>query len=320
MSASPFILLFAKLAGGLGVFLLGLFTMRQGLTAVSSKHMERAIAALVKTPTRGLVTGIMATLFMQSSAAVTILSMGLVSAGVLQFSETIAIILGTNIGSTLTVGLLSLGVERIGPWLVVIGIVLFLLVAIITRHQKRSKLRGLALSIVGFGTLFVGFGLIGQAMQPIIVSRAIADLLLYAEIHPWLGVVAGTVLTAIITSSSASTALTLTLAKAGALSLSAAITVVFGNNVGTCITAVLASIGGSKPVQRVAATHVLLNVAGVVVFMLFLKPFTNLIVSLSADVSHQVALAHILFNVISSLLALPFTRQIAWLLEKYLPD
>ncbi len=310
MSASPSFLIFAKLVGGLSVFLLGLFTLRSGLIKLSSKRMEFFIATLVKTPIRGLLTGIVATLFMQSSAAVTVLSMGLVSAGILRFSETIAIILGTNIGSTMTVGLLSLGIERIGPWFVVLGVLLFLF----------PKLRGYGISIVGFGTLFVGFSLIGQAMQPVISSASITKLLLQATYHPWLGVLAGTVVTAIITSSSASTALTLALAKSGALSIIAAIAVVFGNNVGTCITAVLASIGGTKPVQRVAATHVLLNVIGAVAFMLFLVPFTHLVESLSQDTGHQVAIAHILFNVISSLAALPFTRLIATMLEHLMPE
>ncbi len=310
MSVSPLLLIFAKVIGGLSVFLLGLFTLRTGLIKLSSKRMEFIIAKLVKTPVRGLLTGIAATLFMQSSAAVTVLSMGLVSAGVLRFSETIAIILGTNIGSTMTVGLLSLGIERVGPFIIVVGVLLFLF----------PKWRGYGISIVGFGTLFVGFSLISQAMQPIINSTSITKLLLQATYHPWFGLLAGTIVTAIITSSSASTALTLALAKSGALSITAAIAIVFGNNVGTCITAILASIGGTRPVQRVAATHVLLNVVGAIVFMLFLVPFTHLVESISQDTGHQVAIAHILFNVISSLVALPFTRLIATMLEYLLPE
>lgn len=306
---------------GLCVFLVGLLTMRHGLTQATSQKMERVITRLVKTPTRGLLTGMIATLFTQSSAAVTIISMGLVAANVLKFTDTIGIILGTNIGSTFTVGLLSLNIARFGPYIILAGVILYLL-GISRKHAPifTWRVKSLATGLVGFGTLFVGFHLMSTATAPLASSQTFIRWLLLARVHPIIGLFAGTIITALIGSSSASTALTLSLAQSGALSLLGATAIVFGNNIGTCTTALLASIGGTRPVQRVAVTHVFLNVAGATVFMLFIHPFTAWIEWMTKDIGTQVALAHFLFNVISSLLALPFVTQLVWLLEKILPD
>lgn len=309
-----------ELSIGLAVFIGGLFIMRFGLRTVATRHAEHMLAALVKTPWRGLLTGIGATLITQSSAAVTILSMGLVASGVLRFSETIGIILGTNIGSTLTVGLLTLNLERFGPWVVGVGVTAYLMHAVFTHVRKTRRMwRATAVSLIGFGILFTGFGIISHAVQPFATSPAMLHYLTAAQGHPWTGLLAGTLITALIGSSSATTAVTITLAKTGSLPLISAIAVVFGNNIGTCTTALLASIGGSRDVQRVAATHVLLNVAGAIVFMLFLQPFTDLVRQSTDNPAQQVAVAHILFNVLSSLIALPFASKIARILVRILP-
>ncbi len=321
MSAVSVLQTLVLLVGGMAVFVIGLLTMRYGLSRAASSYTERWIKTLVRTPVRGLLTGIAATLITQSSAAVTIISMGLVAADILSFPDTIGIILGTNIGSTLTVGLLSLDVERIGPYLVAAGLVAYLSTVAVRRSMALlRRIRQLAISVIGFGTLFVGFHVMTVAAAPVAASPGITHALQVARVHPSAGVLAGAVVTAIIGSSSASTALTLSLAKAGALPLVAAIAVVLGNNIGTCATALLASIGGRKPVQRVAATHVLLNVCGVALFMLILRPFAAVVSVLTSDPGGQVALAHVLFNVISSLIALPFVRQIAAWLEIILPE
>lgn len=306
---------------GLGIFLAGLFTLRFGLQSVASKRLESWLQHVVHSPLRGVVVGIVATLATQSSAAVTIISMGLVSAGVLEFKDTIAIILGTNVGSTFTVGLLTLKIERIGPYIFAAGLV-FLIIALLFRKTlpRQGQLRAFAISLAGFGTLFIGFHLMSHAVAPVTSSPVITNWLMQAKNQPWLGLLAGTIVTALIGSSSASTALTLGLAQSGALPLSAAIAVVFGNNVGTCMTAILASLGGSRPVQRVAATHVLLNAFGALLFMIFLDPFTDLVRDIASDPGQQVFLAHFLFNAISSWIAFPFVKHIAQGLEFLLPD
>lgn len=310
-----------RVALGLGIFVLGLFTMRRGLTLASSNRLAARIKQSVKTPARGLLTGIIATLATQSSAAVTITSMGLVSAGVLAFADTIGVILGTNIGSSFTVGLLTLKLERFAPWLLAIGVALFFA----PKGRRKSAnglawMRPLAVALVGFGTIFAGFGIMSSAVRPIAEMPQITYWLTQAKQNPWLGVLAGTVVTAAVGSSSATTALTVGLAQSGALPIQGALAIVFGNNVGTCATALLAAIGGSRPVQRVAATHVLLNVAGAALFTLGLGPFTRLVVAGTSVPGEQVILGHILFNVLSSLAALPFARGIARLLESWLPD
>ncbi len=312
---------FFTIAMGLAIFLLGLFTLRNGLTSLASKKAEEWIQQFVSTPLRGVIVGIAATLLTQSSAAVTIISMGLVSAGVLEFRDTIAIILGTNVGSTFTVGLLSLKVERIGPYVLTIGIILLIGTFFLSlTHKNARRLRSISLSIAGFGVLFIGFHLMTAAVEPIAKSPFITRLLVESQNQPWLGLLAGTIVTALIGSSSASTALTLGLTQSGALPLLGAVAIVFGNNIGTCMTAILASIGGSRAVKRVAATHVLLNVTGAMAFMIFIAPFTDLILHLSSDPGRQVFLAHFLFNAISSWMAYPFTRQIASGLNRLIPD
>lgn len=310
------------IALGLVIFIAGLFTLRNGLTRIASKQTEHWIQQFVKTPLRGVAVGIVATLVTQSSAAVTIISMGLVSAGVLEFQDTIAIILGTNVGGTFTVGLLSLKVERVGPYVLASGLLLLVASGLFAAQKPQliRRLQSVAISLAGFGVLFIGFHVMTSALEPITHSRFVAQWLVQAKDRPWFGLLAGTLVTALIGSSSASTALTLGLTQSGALPLLGAVAVVFGNNIGTCMTAVLASLGGSRAVKRVAATHVLLNVTGALLFMVFLAPFTDLILHLSGDPGRQVFLAHFLFNAISSWIAYPFIGPIARGLERLLPD
>jgi len=312
----------AHLSAGLVLFLVGLVTLRAGLQGATTTHMKLWIRRLVRTPWRGCLTGIAATMAMQSSAAVTIISMGLVGAGVLSFPDTIGVILGTNIGSTFTVGLLALDIERIGPWLALSGFTAFTALWLLLR-KRRSRLwrlaRAACISLVGFGALFTGFGLMNAAAQPLLTSAALRTLILATVAHPVVGVVAGTVLTALIGSSSATTALVISLAGQGGIPIAAAIAFVFGNNIGTCLTAILASLGGTRPVQRVAATHVFLNIAATLCFLPLLTPFTWTVTSLASTPAEQIVLAHVLFNVISSLAALPFAKAIAVGLTRLLP-
>ncbi|MHB1683220.1 MAG: Na/Pi cotransporter family protein [Bacilli bacterium] len=321
MNAVPVLQTLGLIGAGMAVFVTGLLTMRYGLTQAASSYTERRIKTFVRTPARGLLTGVAATLVTQSSTAVTLISMGLVAADILSFTDTIGIILGTNIGSTLTVGLLSLNVERIGPYLILAGLIAYLGALSLRRTAPRRRQIGqFAISVIGFGTLFVGFHVMTAAAAPLAASPGVTQALLVARVHPFAGVLTGAVVTAVIGSSSASTALALSLAKTGALPLVTAIAVVLGNNIGACTTALLASIGGNRSVQRVAATHVLLNVCGVALFMLILRPFAAVVSVLVRDPGGQVALAHVLFNVISSLLALPFVYRIAAWLEIILPE
>ena len=305
---------------GLAVFVLGLAVLRFGLRTVWSARTERLLARLVRTPARGLCTGIGATVLTQSSAAVTVMSMALVGAGALRFADTVGIVLGTNIGSTFTVGLLTLGPERLAPYLIAGGAAAFAGAHLFAPAALRRRARALAVSAAGFGTLFIGFAAIEGALAPLASSPAALHWLLMAKAHPIAGVLAGTAVTAMIGSSSASTAMVLALAETSALPLPAAIALVLGNNIGTCITAVLAGIGGSRDVQRVAAAHVLLNVAGAAVFLGILHPFALLVQTVAHSPGGQVAVAHFLYNAICSLAALPFARAIARALTRWLPE
>lgn len=308
-----------QIIAGLCIFVLGLTALRRGLRSIWSARAGAVLASLVKTPGRGFLTGIGATILTQSSAVVTVMSMALVGAGALTFADTVGIVLGTNIGSTFTVGLLSIDLARFGPALVAIGIGGFFAARLFIPKAYRERAGAVTVSLTGFGTLFVGFSLILSAVRPLATSPTLYGWLLLARAHPLLGVLAGTVVTATIGSSSASTALVLALAESSSFPLQASIALVLGNNIGTCVTAVLASIGGNRDVKRVAATHVLLNVAGAAAFLPLLTPFSDLVRAITTDRGAQVAAAHFFYNVVCSLAALPFARGIARGLTRLLP-
>ncbi len=286
------------------VFLLGLWLLRRGLTQLTTRYIERFLQRLVKTPWRGFLTGIAATLVTQSSAAVTILSMGMVAAGMLRFEDTVAIILGSNIGSTFTLGIISQSPTQLSPWLIGLGIFGYVFIT-------APRWRTVFLALCGFGLLLYGFQGMTSISATLLTDHRLSYLIAFAKKSPLHGVLAGTLLTMLITSSSASTALTISLAKAGLITLITAIALVLGHNIGTCLTSILMSIGGSRSVVRVALTHVLLNVVGVLLFLPIIQPFQRWILQLSPHIDQQIILSHILFNGITSIIALPFTRLIA---------
>jgi len=304
---------------GLGALIVGLLTLRRALRGLIGTRSQRWLQRLVRTPSRGLVTGMVATWVTQSSGAVTVLSMGLVSAGAITFADTVGIVLGTNIGSTATVSLLSLHLDAAGPIALATGAAGVGVAALLPRGLRTRALL-LSLAVVGFGAMFAGFALIGNALAPLASSPKALTWLEYARAHPWLAVAFGATTTALVGSSSATTALTVALANSGAILPTAAAGIVFGNNIGTCVTAVLAALAGGRDMQRIAATHVLLNVCATIVFMLALQPFVALVTGLVRDPGQQVALMHVSFNVISSLVALPFSHQIATGITRLLPD
>ena len=286
------------------VFLLGLWLLRRGLTRLTTRYIERFLQRLVKTPWRGFLTGIAATLVTQSSAAVTILSMGMVAAGMLRFEDTVAIILGSNIGSTFTLGIISQSPTQLSPWLIGTGVFGYVFIT-------APRWRTVFLALCGFGLLLYGFQGMTSISATLLTDHRLSYMIAFAKNSPFHGVLAGTLLTMLITSSSASTALTISLAKAGLITLLTAIALVLGHNIGTCLTSILMSIGGSRSVVRVALTHVFFNIVGVLLFLPFIHPFQRWILHLSPHIDQQILLAHILFNGITSIIALPFTRLIA---------
>ncbi|TCP53313.1 phosphate:Na+ symporter [Tumebacillus sp. BK434] len=297
---------------GMSGFLAGMWIMRTGMERMAIDRLPQIISRFVKTPTRGLVTGTALSALIHSSAGVSIISIGLVSAGVMTFADSLGVILGTNIGTTFTTQMLSFDLDMLIIPSVVIGVILSLVL--------RGTYKYIGLAVLGFAAIFLALELIERALAPLSQMPWFKDILAESSHHPLLGVLAGCVLTAIITSSTATTMLTIVLAGQGLIGLEGAIAIILGNNIGTCITSVLAAIGQPLNAKRVALAHVILNVLGVLIFLPFISALADLCRLFSDNIGVQVATSHLLFNVISSLAVWPFTKWYADLVVWLMPD
>jgi phosphate:Na+ symporter len=300
------------LAIGLYGFILGMKWMRSGLEQLAVGRLPEILKRFVNTPTKGLFTGLVVSVLMQSSGAVTVITIGLVSVGTLTFADSIGIILGANVGTTVTAQMIALDFDRFALPIIGIGLAM--------RILCKKPFRQIGQAFFGFGTLFACLSLMTVALQPLARSDWFMNILQTSASNPLLGVAAGALLTALVQSSSATTALTIALATEHLVSLDGAVAIVLGNNIGSCITAIIAAIGNPIPARQVAMAHVVLNVLGVALFLPFIDPFSELNRLLAPTVALQVAMSHTLFNVLSSLIVWPFARPFARLIEWLVPD
>ncbi|MGA8943120.1 MAG: Na/Pi symporter [Thermoactinomyces sp.] len=288
---------------GLLVFLLGLSKMRTGLENLARDRLQDVLLQFTKTPWRGFVTGTVTTAFLQSSSAVTVLTIGFVNAGMLSFSQSLGIILGTNVGTTITTQILALNIEDLAVPLMLLGGGLYFL----NRPVPKN-----------FGSVFLGFGAIFWGIE---WMQSIASMLKEQGWISWLiqhggnpilsGLLAGIVITALIHSSSACIAMAMGFFAAGAIPLSFAIAVVLGSNIGTCVTALMASIHTIPAAKQVAFSHLILNLAGVALFTPLIPAIAQVTPHLSPDPATQIAHIQTLFNLICSIVVLPFCDQFA---------
>jgi len=304
--------LWIMLLCGLGGIVGGMWTMRHGLEQIAVGHVASKLHKLVRTPTRGLISSTLITMLMQSSGAVMMMTIALASAGTITFADTIGIILGTNIGTCVTAQIVALKLDQFALPALIAGTALFI--------AFRGKARYIGLALFGFGIIFFSLGLMTQSLQPLGDTAWFRTLLTKSATNPILGIVCGAVLTALIQSSTATTALTIVLAASGLVSLPGAISIVLGNNIGTCFTSILAALGAPAVGKRVALFHVALNVFGAAIFLPIILPFAAVVTRVTTDPASQVAWAHTLFNVVSSLAVWPFARPIASLMERWVPD
>ncbi len=297
---------------GLCVFLLGLFLLKKGLGLLNNAKLKRIIYGFTKRPSTGCLVGTLLTFLVQSSSAVSVITIGMVDGGIMTFAQALGIILGTNIGTTITGQLMAFDLEAWGLPLVVLGILLMLL----TKRMKRF----LGLSIVGLGLVFIGMDIMGTAFNFIKDYPLFYELLHLTNSNSLFAVIFGLISTAIIQSSSALIGIVLVLAKNQQLDLVAATAIVLGSNIGTCFTAVLASIGSTTGGKRVAMAHVVLNVLGVLFIYPFLVPFTDLMALTSNSLPRQIAHASTIFNILNSLVVLPFANLFANFIIWLVPD
>ena len=316
--------------GGLGLFLFGIKSMSEGLQAVAGDRLRVILEKGTKTPLRGVLTGAIVTGLIQSSSGTTVLAIGLVNAGLLTLRQSIGIIMGANIGTTLTAYLIGFKLEHYALPIIALGVFLLF-------FFKTKRINYVGQILLGFGLLFYGMDVMGDGLNPLRSSPFFIGLMTDVENSPLLGVIIGTIFTVIVQSSSATIGVLQELANQGVITYSQAVPILFGDNIGTTITAILAGIGASVAAKRAATTHLLFNLIGTAIFLpLFLMGIfpklvilvTNYIYILipgfegtwsTLGIKLQIAQTHGVFNLLNTFIQLPFIGLLAIIVTKLVP-
>ncbi|MGL6057150.1 MAG: Na/Pi cotransporter family protein [Culicoidibacterales bacterium] len=297
-----------ELVGGLGIFLFSIKFMGDGLKNFAGDKIRDWIEKFTNTPVKGALVGILVTGLLQSSSGTTALAISLVRAGLMTTQQSIGIIMGANVGTTITAFLIGLKLSKYALPIMAVG-------GLIYMFAKNKKLSYLSQTIFGFGGLFLGLEIMSKGLLPIAELPQFSQFMVDLSFNPLLAILVGTVLTMVVQSSSATIGILQSLYGGGVISLQAALPILYGDNIGTTITSVLASIGGSTAAKRTAASHVIFNILGSVIFTLLLVPYYHF-VSTAAQVlgltpEMQIAFAHAGFNITMTLLLLPFADLLA---------
>lgn len=306
---------FFSLLGGLALFLYGMQMMSNGLEAAAGNKMKQILEKLTANRFLGVLVGAGITAVIQSSSATTVMVVGFVNSGMMTLKQAVWIIMGANIGTTITGQLIALDVGELAPLFAFAGVALIVFV-------KKQKVHHYGLIVAGLGILFIGMEMMSGAMMPLRESEAFVSLMTKFS-NPVLGILAGAVFTAVIQSSSASVGILQALAGSGLIGLSNAVYVLFGQNIGTCITAILAAIGTSRNAKRTTVIHLMFNLIGTAIFTVvcIATPLTALVESFTpGNVSSQIANMHTLFNIVTTLLLLPFGNYLARAAVRILPE
>ncbi len=301
--------------GGLGLFLYGMQMMGAGLQKAAGKKLERIIEILTTNRFMGVLVGIIVTGIIQSSSATTVMVVGFVNAGIMKLSQAVGVILGANIGTTVTGQIVSLSISEIAPIAIGVGMIIWM-------TTKKDSYKNLGEILIGLGILFVGMDFLSDALKPLRELEAFKTLMISLSENPILGVLVGFSLTFIVQSSSASIGMLIALASLGALPLSAALPILYGDNIGTCTTALISSIGASKNGKRAAIIHLAFNVVGTLLFVLLLtKPITAIVTYIDpTDVARQIANAHTIFNLANVVIQFPFAFILIKIAMWVIPD
>ena len=304
-----------SLLGGLALFLYGMQMMSGGLEAAAGNKMKQILERLTANRFLGVVVGALITAVIQSSSATTVMVVGFVNSGMMTLSQAVWIIMGANIGTTITGQLIALDVGMMAPLFAFAGVAMIVFL-------KSPKAHHYGEIIAGLGVLFIGMGMMSDAMVPLREVPEFVNLMTTFS-NPIIGIGVGAIFTAIIQSSSASVGILQSLASNGLIGLGDAVFVLFGQNIGTCITAVLAAIGTSRNAKRTTVIHLTFNIIGTTVFTIvcLLFPLTNLVESFTpGNAPAQIANMHTLFNIVTTLLLLPVGQYLAKFAEKIMPD
>lgn len=312
------------LLGGLALFLFGMEQMSDALKSALGNQMKTLLAKLTSNRFTGAMTGAFVTAVVQSSSVTTVLVVGFVSAGMMSMSQSIGVIIGANVGTTVTAQIVAFKVEEAALWMIAIGFL-----TLFTAKQERIKHYGSML--MGLGLIFYGMGLMGDAMNPLRSYEPFLHLMTQMD-RPVLAIIVGALFTALVQSSSATTAIVITMAGQGLITLEAGIALAFGANIGTCITAQLAALGKPREALQAAMVHLVFNVGGVLIWLPFISVLAGWVAGISptqpelegtarlaAEVPRQIANAHTAFNLINTVIFIGFTGYMARLVERLVP-
>ncbi len=317
--------LWAGLFGGLALFLFGMDIMTQALKSAAGDYMKDILGKLTRNRFVGVGMGALVTAIIQSSSVTTVIIVGFISAGLMSMSQSVAVIMGANIGTTITAQILAFKVAELALPIIAIGFT-------ITFTARQNNWRQYGLIILGLGMVFYGMSVMSDALNPL---REYAPFIRFMTSmqNPILAAGLGMIFTAVVQSSSATTGILIVMASQGLIQLEPAIAIALGANIGTCITAGLAAIGKPREAVRAAAVHTIFNVAGVLVWIGFIPQLAELAVLISpaqeqlsgtqrlaAEAPRQIANVHTFFNIVNVILFIPFTTQIARLVEWMIPD
>ena len=303
------------LLGGLALFLYGMQMMSSGLEAAAGNRMKRILERLTSNRFLGVLVGAVITAVIQSSSATTVMVVGFVNSGMMTLRQAVWIIMGANVGTTITGQLIALDVGALAPLFAFVGVAMVVFL-------KKPQIHHYGNILAGLGVLFIGMEMMSSSMEPLREWPAFVNIVSTFS-NPVIGILVGALFTALIQSSSASVGILQALAVSGVIGLDSAVYVLFGQNIGTCITAVLASVGTSRNAKRATVIHLMFNLFGTVLFTIvcIMTPLTDLMVSLTPGRPEaQIANMHTLFNIVTTLLLLPFGNGLVKLAMRILPD
>ena len=302
-----------SMIGGMGLLLYGMYILSEGLQKIAGKKLREALTSLTKNRIISMGLGALVTILFQSSTATTVILVGLTSASIISLRQTLAVILGTDIGTTVTAQLIALKVTEISLPVVGIG-------ATIIFFSKKHKHKRIGQVLIGFGLLFLGLKIMSDTMYPLRDDPMFSKMLLQMSDSPLLAMIVAAIFTFLVHSSAATIGIIMLLSMQHLIALEPAIYMLFGANVGTAFTAVLSSLGSSRESQRVATAHLLFKVVGVLLFLPFVTPFADIMQKITSNAGFQVANVHTFFNIVIALLFAPFIAQFARLLEFIVPE
>lgn len=295
-----------SMAGGLGLFLFGIRTMGDGLENAAGAKLKRMLEVLTGNRFLAVLVGFVVTAIIQSSTATTVMVVGFVNAGMMSLAQAVGVIMGANIGTTVTSLLIALNFSSVAAASVLVGVILML-------ASKKTVVKNLGAIFTGFGLLFLGIDMMSDSMAPLRDSAGFMNFIVTVSespLRPLFGIILGIVMTAVLQSSSASVGVLQTLAMQGLVPLKFSVFVLFGQNIGTCLTALFSTVGAKKNSKRAAVIHLLFNVIGTGIFILIalLTPYVEWIEKLSPDPMVQIAISHIVFNIVSTVVMFPFAK------------